>query len=288
MSDYRLITDVTADIPETMASELADVDFLPMPVKIGEEDFDFGNSDSIRRFYALEREGMFAMTAQITPNGYRDAFEAQLKAGRDVLYLCFSSGLSGSWNSVQLAAEELRPQYPERRLICVDTLGASIGEGLLVAEAARKQADGMDIETLAEWVTAHRLEVCHWFTVDGFTHLHHGGRVSSTAAMFGSLLNIKPLLRVDGEGKLVVSQKLRGMQVAQSALLNQMKQGWMPEMGRRIIIGHGDCLDRAEQLGERVRQAFPDAEIHYSYIGPVIGAHTGPGMMALTYWGSNR
>lgn len=288
MSDYRLISDVTADLPDTLRDAVANVEFLPMAVKIGEEDYRFDRSDSIRRFYALEREGQFAMTAQITPDAYREAFEPHLKAGRDVLYLCFSSGLSGQWNSVQLAAQELRAQYPDRRVLCVDTLAASIGEGLLVAEAAHRQAEGMDIDRLAEWVTDNRLRVCHWFTVDGFTHLHHGGRVSSTAAMFGSLLNIKPLLRVDEEGRLVVAQKLRGMQVALSALIDRMQQGWTPGMSRRIIIGHGDSPDRAALLGERLRQAFPDAEIHTAYIGPVIGAHTGPGMMALTYWGENR
>jgi len=290
MADYRLISDVTADISESMMAGVPGVERLPMPVEIGGEEHLFGTEDglTLERFYALLRSGQFATTAQIPPAAYMEAFEPILAGGEDVLYLCFTSGLSGSWESALSAQRELQERYPERKLICVDTLAASVGEGFLIREASRKKAGGMGIDELARWITDHRLNACHWFTVDGFTHLRHGGRVSSAVAAIGSVLNIKPLLRVDEEGRLGVVQKPRGLKAAMNALVSRMTEGWIPEMGRLVVIGHGDCPERARQLGERILAAFPDAEVHYACIGPVIGAHTGPDMLALVYWGSNR
>ena len=290
MSDYLLMSDVTADVSESMMAGVAPVELLPMPVEIGGTDFLYGTPESMTmsEFYRRQREGQFAATAQITPTAYLEAFEPLLARGKDILYLCFTSGLSGSWESVLLAERELRERHPDRRFVCVDTLCASVGEGFLVREAARMKAEGMGLEALAAWVEARQLEVCHWFTVDGFTHLRHGGRVSPAAAAIGSVLNIKPLLHVDDEGRLAVAQKPRGMKAAMAAQLAHMREGWKPENGKLVVIGHGDCLDRAHLLGEKVLEEFPDAEIHYAWIGPVIGAHTGPGMLALIYWGSNR
>ena len=290
MIEYRLFTDMTADISEELLSRCGEISFLPMPVRIGEVEYMYGlDSDmSVQHFYDMQRNGCFATTAQITPAVFMEAFEPWLKQGVDILYLCFSSGLSGCWASAQMAARELREAYPGRRIICIDTLGASIGEGLLIYEASRKQAEGISIEALAEWVEAYRLKVCHWFVVDGFTHLKHGGRVSTAVAAIGSILTIKPLLHVDEEGKLAVMGKPRGMKAAIKAQLTHFAEGWEPDLGRQIMIGHGDCLELAEMLGEQLKAAHPQAEISYAMIGPVIGAHTGPGMLALTYWGSNR
>ena len=287
MSSYRIITDVTADIPSSMAPE---VTFLPMPVTIAEKTYLYGSSDTItaEEFYALQRSGEFASTAQITPTMYMDEFTPYLEQGEDVLYLCFSSGLSGCWGSVQVAAQTLQQAHPSRRIICLDTLCASIGEGFLVMEAVKKQREGFSLDELAAWVERARLSVCHWFTVDGFTHLRHGGRVSPATAAIGSVLSIKPLLHVDEEGKLLVAEKPRGVKAAMNAQLKRMKTGWSPDLGKQVLIGHGDCLKRAEELGAKVAEAFPEAEIAYSVIGPVIGCHTGPGMLALVYWGENR
>ena len=290
MADYRLISDVTADVSDSMMLGVPPVERLPMPVKIGAQDFLYGGPDSIsaEEFYHLQRAGQFASTAQIAPSVYIEAFEPILASGEDILYLCFTSGLSGSWQSAEMARRELKERYPDRKLICLDTLAASVGEGFLVREASRRKAEGLSIDELADWLTKHRLQACHWFTVDGFTHLRHGGRVSSTAAAIGSVLNIKPLLRVDEAGRLAVVQKPRGVKAAMSALVSRMSEGWMPEMGRLAVIGHGDCPDRAQALGERVLAACPDVDLHYACIGPVIGSHTGPDMLALVYWGSNR
>lgn len=184
--------------------------------------------------------------------------------------------------------EDLQQAFPERKILYVDTLCASAGEGFLVREAARKQREGLDIDQLAQWVTEHRLEVCHWFTVDVFEHLRHGGRVSAAAAVAGSALQIKPLLHVNEQGCLQVKEKPRGRKKGISAQIAKMSQGWLSDMGRLIVIGHGDDPEAAEQLRTAVAERFPDAEIYVTQIGPIIGAHTGPGMLALIYWGSNR
>ena len=290
MADYRLISDATADVTEAMMAGVPRVELLPMPVEIGDKDFLYGAPDSLtcEEFYQLQRQGQFATTAQIAPSMYIEAFEPILEGGEDILYMCFTSGLSGSCASAQLAMRELQERFPERKLICIDTLAASVGEGFLVREASRKKAEGLSIDELAGWLTEHRLNAAHWFTVDNFTHLKHGGRVSAAAAAIGSVLNIKPLLRVDEEGKLAVVQKPRGQKAAMNALLTRMSEGWMPELGRLVVVGHGDCPDRAELLAGRIRAEFPDAEVYTACIGPVIGSHTGPDMLALVYWGNNR
>ena len=208
--------------------------------------------------------------------------------GMDVLYLGFSSGMSGCMQSAGITAEELKEKYPERKIICIDTLCASVGEGFLVLEAAARQAEGMEIEELAQWVRDNRLKVCHWFTVDTFDHLKHGGRVGAASAAMGTMLSIKPMLHVDKEGKLAVMEKPRGQRKAMDAQIKRMDAGWQSGLGRRVIIGHGDDLDKAKLLQEEVIRKFPNAQIQLAYIGPVIGAHTGPGMLALIYWGDNR
>lgn len=290
MRDYVLISDVTADVSPDLMRDAPEVAFLPMPVRIAEKDYLYGAADGItaEEFYLLQRKGCFASTAQITPEAYARAFEPYLAAGKDILYLCFTSGMSGSWQSSQIAAKGLLKRYPWRRIVCLDTLCASVGEGFLVREAAMKKAEGLDLEALEAWVTSHRLDVCHWFTVDGFAHLRHGGRVSPTASAIGSVLNIKPLLHVDEVGKLAVVEKPRGQKSAMNAQLKRMREGWEPSLGKLVLIGHGDCPDRAQELAERVASEYPEADIRVSTIGPVIGSHTGPGMLALIYWGRNR
>ena len=287
---YKLFSDVTADVSEELMQGMPEVEFVPMQVELGGENYTYGPGGNltVEHFYAEQRAGKFASTSQINPMVYRECFEKTLKAGEDILYLCFSSGLSSTLQSANLCAQELREEYPERKLIVVDTLCAAVGEAMLVREAARKQQEGLSIEELAAWVEENRLKICHWFTVDSFDHLRHGGRVSAAAAAVGTMLQIKPLLHVDEEGKLRVAEKPRGRKQAIRTQVAHMKEGWTPEMGNLVVIGHGDCPDDVEQLRQAVLKEFPDADIRVAYIGPVIGAHTGPGMLALIYWGANR
>ena len=211
-----------------------------------------------------------------------------LKNGQDVLYLCFSSGLSGTIERARLCMRELAEEYPERKLVCVDSLCASVGEGFLLCEALKKQAEGMGFEEMVAWLEENRLHVCHWFTVDTFDHLRHGGRVSGAVAMLGTALQIKPLLHVDETGHLQVMGKPRGRRKAIETQLSLMRQGWTSERGKMVAVGHGDCPADAEMLKQAILQNFPDADVHVAPIGPIIGAHTGPDMLAVIYWGDNR
>lgn len=287
---YRIFTDATSDLTLEQLRGLPKVEIIPMQVEINGEQYTYGPYGNlpVPVFYELQRQGHFASTSQINPQTYHFYFNRALMQGMDVLYLGFSSGMSGCMQSAGITAEELKEKYPERKIICIDTLCASVGEGFLVQEAAARQAEGMEIEELAQWVRENRLKVCHWFTVDTFDHLKHGGRVGAASAAVGTMLGIKPMLHVDGEGKLAVMEKPRGQRKAMDAQLKRMEAGWQPGLGRRVIIGHGDDLDKAKLLQEEVIRKFPNAQIQLAYIGPVIGAHTGPGMLTLIYWGDNR
>lgn len=216
LPDYRIFTDATADFPAGIPTGMPRVAIIPMEVTAGGDSFLYGpgRNLTIERFYAMQRGGKFATISQINPAAYRMSFESALKEGFDVLYLGFSSGMSGCFGNARLCMDDLREAYPDRRLICLDTLAASIGEALLVAEAARRQQEGMMLGDLAAWVEAHRLQACHWFPVDCFDHLRHGGRISA-AATVGSVLNTKPLLQVDAEGILGVVKKPRAGKIIQ-------------------------------------------------------------------------
>lgn len=290
MSGYQIFTDATADCSPYLAEGLCSVDVIPMEVEIGGRNRLYGPGGDLNAqdFYAMQRAGQYAATSQISPHAYFQHFEPVLRAGRDVLYLCFSSGMSGTFQAARLAARELQEKYPERKILCIDTLCASVGEGLLVWEAARRQQQGYSLEQLAHWAESNRLEVSHWFTVDVFDHLRRGGRVSAAAAVFGTALQIKPLLHVDEAGRLGVVEKPRGRKQAIQAQIKRMEQNWAPEKGTLVIVGHGDCPEGAQQLQAAIRRQFPAAAVEIAEIGPVIGAHTGPGMLAAAYWGQSR
>ena len=287
---YQIFTDATADCSPQWLHSLPSVSMIPMCVEIGGQEYTYGPGGTIsaQAFYDLQRAGNYASTSQITPIQYFQSFEPALRAGNDILYLSFSSGMSGTYQSAQMCAEELREKYPDRNIVCLDTRGASVGEGFLVCEAAQRQADGYTLEELSRWVIRHRLEVCHWFTVDVFDHLRRGGRVSAGTAVLGTALQIKPLLQVDRDGELAVVEKPRGQKQAIKAQLAKMEQGWSPEMGNTVVVGHGDCPDGAQALQDAIQERFPEASVLTADIGPIIGAHAGPGMLALTYWGSAR
>lgn len=287
--NYQIFTDATADMNDAMLAEFP-IRMISMNVNLGDRDYVYGPDGNldIQDFYAQQRNGKFASTSQISPSTYLEQFTPVLEAGTDILYLCFSSGLSETYSAAQLTARDLAGAFPARRIVVIDTLCAAVGEGLLVYEAARKQAAGWSMDELIAWVEAHRLEVCHWFTVDTFDHLRHGGRVSGATAAVGSLLNIKPLLHVDAAGKLETMAKPRGRRQAMTQQLAHMQNGWKPELGNFVLIGHGDVPEEAENLKAAVLEMHPEAEVQTAWIGPVIGAHTGPGMLALIFWGSER
>lgn len=225
MASYQIFTDATADYSVDMMEGLPPVSVVPMKVEVDETEYTYGPAGTItvEQFYRLQRSGRFAAASQINPTTHFECFEPFLRSGKDILYLCFSSGMSVTIQSANLCIEELRQEYPDQKIICIDTLCASVGEGYLVREAARKQDEGLTIDELAGWIMEHRLHICHWFTVDTFDHLRHGGRVSAAAAMVGTALQIKPLLHVDEQGCLQVKEKNRGRKKAITSQITKME-----------------------------------------------------------------
>lgn len=280
---YQIITDATAD----MDWALWDVAVIPMEVVVDQQLHRYGPEGdlSIENFYETLRRGGRASTSQITLNTYNNIFEDYLKKGTDLLYLCFSSGMSGTFESACISVTELRKRYPERKILCVDTRSASIKEGFLVYEAARRKADGMGLEELADWAVRQIGHVCCRFIVDDLDTLKRGGRISSATALIGTALQIKPLLSIDGKGKLELVGKVRGRRRAVDSLLDYCRNKRSEQEGI-VLIGHGDCLPEAERLAQKVQMEFPDAQVLITPVGPVIGAHTGPNMLSIVFWGT--
>ena len=283
MSDFIILTDSSADLSGEMA-QAADVQVLPLTFTIGGADYhnypDNREMDP-HLFYQRLRAGEVATTAAVNMNQYVEAIEPLLQAGRDVLVLAFSSGLSATFQSSKLAVEELSEKYPERKLYTVDTLCASLGQGLLVWYAAQERKKGRTIEEVRDWAEANKLSLCHQFTVDDLHFLKRGGRISATTAVVGSMLQIKPVLHVDDEGHLINIGKARGRQSSLKALVDKMEKT-VTEAGKQtVFISHGDCLEDAEAVAQMVRERFGTQDIRINYVGPVIGAHSGPGTLAL-------
>lgn len=284
MGNYQLVSDATLDLPAGLADEL-DVLVVPMHFYLGGKSYAHYVDErelSNEAFYKELRTGADASTTQINPSVYEDAFVPLLKAGMDILYITFSSGLSGTINNARMTAAQLEEEYPGRRVVVIDSLCASIGEGLLVYHAAKKKQEGLSLDELAAWVEEHKTRVAHWFTVDDLNHLRRGGRISAVEAVLGTALNIKPILTVDGEGKLAVAAKVRGSRKALQYVADRLAQ---EKTGREqtVLIGHADNLADAEALAEMVREHKLAREIIITKIGPIIGSHTGAGMTAMTF-----
>ena len=287
---FVLLTDSSADLSAEMVREL-DIQVLPLTFTLNETNYcnypDNREMDP-HLFYEKLRAGEVATTAAVNMAQYTEMLEPLLQAGQDVLVLAFSSGLSATFQSSRLAVEELLEKYPSRRLYTVDTLCASMGQGLLVYLAARKRQEGASIEEVRDWAEANKQSICHKFTVDDLHFLKRGGRISTTTAMVGSMLNIKPVLHVDKEGRLVSIAKARGRQASLKALVDQMEQTAIDPHSQTVFISHGDCLEDAQTVAQMVRERFGVRNIWINYIGPVIGAHSGPGTLALFYVGTER
>jgi DegV family protein with EDD domain len=290
MNTYRIITDSCADLSPQLVSEL-DVTVLPLTVHLNGKSYHNTPDESeltARDFYQQVRDGAMPTTSQVNVEAFTTAIEPLLQAGQDVLYIGFSSGLSGTYNSGRLAAQELADHYPNRKIIAVDTLAASMGEGLLVYHACKLRDEGKTIDEVAAWLEENKLHMAHWFTVDDLYHLKRGGRVSGAAAFFGTMLNIKPVLHVDDAGHLIPMEKVRGRKTSLDALVDHMKQTAINPGEQVIFISHGDCLTDAQYVAEQVRTRFGTKKVYLNNVGPVIGAHSGPGTMALFFLATNR
>ena len=238
-------------------------------------------------FYNRMRSGAVAKTAAVNTESFKRAFEDELKAGNDILYIGFSTGLSTTCNSAAIAAKQLMEVYPDNKIICVDTLAASAGQGLLVYLAVQKRDEGKSLEEVAEYIEANKLNLCHWFTVDDLVYLKRGGRVSPAVAFVGGVLGIKPVMHVDNEGHLVNVFKARGRKASLKGLCDKFGETVIDKDGP-IFICHGDCDADVETLKEMLMTEHGATVDKVVYTGPVIGAHSGPGTLALFYLGKQR
>lgn len=287
---FILMTDSSADLPPELIAQLG-LDVIPLSVNIENETFlNYPDERDIstHEFYEKLRGGANATTSAANVETFLKAMSVHLEQGLDVLYLGFSSGLSSTYNASEIAAQELSEKYPERTILTVDTLCASLGQGLLVYLTAQEIQKGASIEDAAQFAEDTKLHLCHWFTVDDLFFLKRGGRVSATTALLGTALGIKPVLHVDDEGHLINVSKARGRKNSILALADRMAQSATNPSQQTIFISHGDCLADAEFLANYLRDRYGLKDIVINYVGPVIGAHSGPGTLALFFVGSAR
>ena len=288
MRDYVIYTDSGCDISPAKLAEWG-VPYKSLTFRFNGEEKEYENGEmDIKAFYDKMREGGVAKTAAVNKETFALAFRALLDAGKDILYIGFSTGLSTTYNSARLAAAELAGDYPDAKILTVDTLAASAGQGLLVYLATEKKAAGATIEECAAYIEEIKLHMCHWFTVDDLVYLKRGGRVSGAAAFFGNALGIKPVMHVDNEGHLVNVMKVRGRRTAINTMADKLGETALDAKNGKIFISHGDCLADAEYLASVIAEKFGGQVEIITDVGAVIGAHSGPGTLALFFLGSER
>ena len=288
--DFEIVTDSSCNLKEEMIDEFG-LHVLPLTFMVdGEQRQSYlkGQVTDLQQFYTMMREGKVITTSLPNLADSEALLRGLLEAGRDVLYLGFSSGLSGTYEAVSLLCNQLAAEFPERKILSVDTLAASGGEGLLVWHAVQKAREGLSIEELRDWVEQHRLNLAHWFTVDDLMFLWRGGRVSKTSAWAGTLLNIKPVMHVDDEGRLVKVGTARGRSASLKALVDHMAETALDPAEQIVFISHGDCEADAQKVADDVKIRLGVKTVLLGNVGPVIGAHSGPGTVALFFLGSRR
>lgn len=286
MREYVLVSDSTADLPIHVINSLG-IKTIPFTYSIDDEVYHYyldERDGDVKDFYDRLRKGAMPVTSQVNPSYYKDVFESIIKEGKDIVYLCFSSGLSGSYQTSQLAINMLLEKYPDANIISIDSLSACVGQGVFLYQAAKLKEDGMSMDELVQWLLDNRLNVRRWFMVEDLFHLKRGGRVTTVEAVVGSALKIKPILSVDEEGKLFVKLKTRGVNKALDYLTSKVvEEGG--ELDKLVaVIGHADSPDKAEKLKGMVVSAGMKADnIITAPIGPIIGTHVGAGMTAIAF-----
>lgn len=290
MRDFVIFTDSSCDLSAEMAAEM-ELCVVPLAVTIAgktyENDLE-GRALPFKTCYSLLRAGNSATTSAVNVEQFLQAMEPVLQAGKDILYMGFSSALSGTCSAGVIAIGQLAERYPDAQMYAVDTLCASLGQGMLIHLAVQQKRAGKTIQEVRDYVESQKLHLCHWFTVDDLHHLRRGGRVSATSAVLGTALNIKPVLHVDDEGRLVFVDKVRGRRNAFKYMVKKMQETAIAPAEQTIFISHGDCLEEAEQLASMIREQIPVQDVIINYVGPVIGAHSGPGTLALFFLGTKR
>ena len=290
MSGYVIVTDSSCDMTAQMAQEL-DIQVAPLSVLLEGRTYKNyldGREIAFSDFYAALRGGKLAKTSAVNIEDFVQLFTPILEAGQDILYLGFSSALSATYQCGASAMEMLREKYPQRKLYAVDTLCASLGQGLMVYYAALKKREGLSIEQVRDYVEQNKLHLCHWFTVDELHFLKRGGRVSATTEIIGTMLSIKPVMHVDDEGRLIKVEIAKGRKGSIRRLKEKMAQSAVNPQDQVVFISHGDCLAEAQSLADMIKEQLGVKEVVLNYVGPVIGAHSGPGTIALFFLGDKR
>lgn len=290
MRDYVVMTDSCCDLTAEMAREL-ELDVLPLTMHMdGEEypnDLD-GHAITNEEFYRRLRSGKLSTTSAVNIGQFEERMRAVLSAGKDVVCICFSSALSTTYQSASIAADTVRADFPDGQIFVVDSLSASRGQGLLLYLAVQKKQEGLSAEELVRWVEDNKLHVCHWFTVGDLNFLKRGGRLSAGAALFGTMLSIKPVMHTSNEGKLVPVSKVRGRKASLQALIDKVGELGVDLDKQVMFICHADCLQEAESVAAALKKRYGVREVYIHYIGPVIGSHTGPDTMGLFFVGRER
>ena len=290
MRDFVLATDSSCDLPQNLAYKFG-LTVVPLTVDIEGEIFTNyldGREISFEEFYNRSRAKAVIKSSCPSLDAFKKAFEEILESGRDILYLGFSSALSATTQNARITAEELGEKYPDAKIIVVDSLCASMGQGLFIKYVYDEKQKGGSIEEVAKYAEDIRLNICHWFTVTDLMHLKRGGRISATTAIAGTALNVKPVMHVDDEGRLVNVGKARGRKASLQALLDHMKETVVNPKEQTVYISHGDCEDEVKEFAKQIKKELGVKEIVINVIGPVIGCHTGAGVVALFFYGNQR
>ena len=291
MRDYVIMTDSCCDLT---AEEAAESELVVLPLTFTMQGVSYrdtpGHEDmSLETYYKWIRAGVLSTTAAVSPGDFLDAMRPILESGRDILCVNFSSALSTTYQSAVIAADELRPEFPDAKLIVIDSLAASRGQGMLLWHAAKEKKRGKSIDEVAGWVREHIQHQNHWFTVDDLGHLRRGGRLNATSAIIGTVLSIKPVMHTDSEGKLTPVSKARGMKQALTELVNKMDElGTRPLEDQTVFICHADAPESVAFVKGLLKERFGVTDVRAGYIGPVIGSHTGAGTLGLFFFGSER
>jgi len=290
MRDYVIMTDSCCDLTAQLADELA-LTVIPLSLLLDGQEFRNwldGREIGFKAFYDAMRGGSLGTTSAVSVGAFQEAMRPILESGRDILYISFSSALSTTYQSAVIAAEELKEEFPDAVIHVVDSKAASLGQGLYVYLCARQKQAGRTLDEVRDYAEDIKLRVCHWFTVDDLNHLKRGGRVSAATALVGTMLSIKPVLHVDDEGRLINVGKARGRKASLQALVDHMAETAEDPANQTVFISHGDCLEDAEAVAEEIRTRFGTQDIRINFVGPVIGNHTGAGVVALFFLGSHR
>ncbi|MGI6585617.1 MAG: DegV family protein [Lutisporaceae bacterium] len=289
MMDAVLLIDSCTDLPRSYVEENA-LPFVSLVCNFKDKEYkdDFGKSIGHKEFYDAVRNGEMPSTAQVNVYEYTELFRKYAAEGKSVIYLGFSSALSGSLSSAYIARDMVTEEIKDADIAIIDSKSASLGEGLLAYYANEMLKAGASKDEVVSWLETNKLKMNHWFTVDDLGHLKRGGRVSRTGAFLGTLLDIKPVLKVDDEGRLIPMSKVKGRKKSIKALFEMLQENIVSPEEQVIAISHGDCIEDAEYLKEMIMKEYNVKDVMINHVGPVIGAHTGPGVVALFFMGEKR